>query len=371
MPDCCIGQYTIPMHSNLPMPMPASFPALIVGLLLGCSSFFATSDTLSDAQRLMRQGQPAHALEKVDAYLASKPSDAQGRFLKGLALTEMGKPQEAIAVFSKLTEDYPELPETYNNLAVLYAQQKQYDKARTALEMAIRIHPGYATAYDNLGDVYAMLSGQAYDKALQLDPSRRVTQSKLARLRELNKPSTSSTGVAIRPAGEAGSRMTSIEPDVMPAAASTPAAGTSAVALAAGKGITPLAAVTEADKSVQPATTLAASDERAVTKALQGWASAWSRKDAKAYLAYYAADFRTPRGIPRKAWESERTRPMSKPGKLQVEIEDLQVSFADDKATVKLLQHYSSPYLKSTVTKNLVLVKSRGRWLIQQERIGG
>jgi len=115
------------MHSNLPMPMPASFPALIVGLLLGCSSFFATSDTLSDAQRLMRQGQTAHALEKVDAYLANKPSDAQGRFLKGLALTEMGKQQEAIAVFSKLTEDYPELPETYNNLAVLYAQQKQYE----------------------------------------------------------------------------------------------------------------------------------------------------------------------------------------------------------------------------------------------------
>ena len=354
------------MHSNLPMPMPASLPALIVGLLLGCSSFFATSDTLSDAQRLMRQGQPAHALEKVDAYLASKPSDAQGRFLKGLALTEMGKPQEAIAVFSKLTEDYPELPETYNNLAVLYAQQKQYDKARTALEMAIRIHPGYATAYDNLGDVYAMLSGQAYDKALQLDPSRRVTQSKLARLRELNKPSTSSPGVAMRPAGETSSRMTSTEQAVMPVAtASVPAAGEPA-----GKSIAALAAATETDKSVQQAT-LAASDERAVTKTLQGWASAWSRKDAKAYLAYYAADFRTPRGIPRKAWESERTRPMSKPGKLQVEIEDLQVSFADDKATVKLLQHYSSPYLKSTVTKTIVLVKSRGRWLIQQERIGG
>lgn len=170
----------------------------------------------------------------------------------------------------------------------------------------------------------------------------------------------------MRPAGETSSRMTSTEQAVMPVAtASVPAAGEPA-----GKSIAALAAATETDKSVQQAT-LAATDERAVTKTLQGWASAWSRKDAKAYLAYYAADFRTPRGIPRKAWESERTRPMSKPGKLQVEIEDLQVSFADDKATVKLLQHYSSPYLKSTVTKTIVLVKSRGRWLIQQERIGG
>ncbi|HRF12644.1 MAG TPA: tetratricopeptide repeat protein [Candidatus Accumulibacter phosphatis] len=358
--------------------MPTS-SALIVGLLLGCAGFFATADTLSDAQRLMRQGQKSQALEKVDAYLASKPADAQGRFLKGLLLTEMGKPPEAIAVFSKLTEDYPELPEPYNNLAVLYAQQKQYDKARTALEMAIRIHPGYTTAYDNLGDVYARLAAQAYDKALQFDPSRRVTQSKLARLRELNKPSTSSPGVAMRPAGETSSRMSGTELAAMPVA-SAPAASTAAAVVSAGQGIAPLAAATAADQSAQQAAAArvevprmaaaAAGDEEAVTKALQAWANAWSRKDAKAYLAYYAADFRTPRGIPRKAWEIERTRPMNKPGRLQVEIEDIKVSFADDKATVRLRQHYSSPYLKSSVTKTIILVKSRGRWLIQQERIG-
>jgi tetratricopeptide (TPR) repeat protein len=40
-------------------------------------------------------------------------------------------------VFTKLTDDYPELPEPYNNLAVLYAAAGQYDKARAALEMAI------------------------------------------------------------------------------------------------------------------------------------------------------------------------------------------------------------------------------------------
>ena len=354
--------------------MPTSLPALIVGLLLSCAGFFAAGDTLSDAQRLMRQGQKSQALEQVDAYLASKPADAQGRFLKGLLLTEMGKPPEAIAVFSKLTEDYPELPEPYNNLAVLYAQQKQYDKARTALEMAIRIHPGYTTAYDNLGDVYTRLAGQAYDKALQLDPSRRLTQSKLTRLRELNKPSTSSPGVAMRPAGETSSRISGAEPAAMPVA-SAPAA-----VVSAGKSLAPLTATTAADQSAQQAAAArvevprmaaaAAGDEEAVTKALQAWANAWSRKDAKAYLAYYAADFRTPRGIPRKAWENERTRPMNKPGRVQVQIEDIKVSFADEKATVRLRQHYSSPYLKSTVTKTIVLVKSRGRWLIQQERIG-
>ena len=82
---------------------------------------------------------------------------------------ESGKPTDAIATFTKLTEDYPELPEPYNNLAVLYAGQSQFDKARAALEMAIRTNPSYATAHENLGDVYAKLASQAYNKALQLD----------------------------------------------------------------------------------------------------------------------------------------------------------------------------------------------------------
>ena len=38
---------------------------------------------------------------------------------------------------------------------MLYANQNQLDKARTALEMAIRTNPAYATAHENLGDIYA------------------------------------------------------------------------------------------------------------------------------------------------------------------------------------------------------------------------
>ena len=76
------------------------------------------ADTLQDIGKQIKQGQHSQALEQIDRYLAGKPKDAQGRFLKGILLTEMNKPNEAIAMFTKLTEDYPELPEPYNNLAV-------------------------------------------------------------------------------------------------------------------------------------------------------------------------------------------------------------------------------------------------------------
>ena len=91
----------------------------------------AQSDDYAEVNRLMRAGQLSDALTKVDAYLATKPKDPQMRFLKGVIQTEGGKPTDAIATFSKLTEEFPELPEPYNNLAVLYAGQSQFDFGHT------------------------------------------------------------------------------------------------------------------------------------------------------------------------------------------------------------------------------------------------
>ena len=106
--------------------------------------------------------------------------------MKGLILTEMGRADEAIATFTRLTEDFPELPEPYNNLAVLHARLKQYDKALAALEMAIRAHPDYAVAYENLGDIHAKLASQSYLRAQQLDRATAASVApKLKLLREL------------------------------------------------------------------------------------------------------------------------------------------------------------------------------------------
>src|SRR5438093_2806195 len=77
------------------------------------------------------------------------------------------------------------MPEPYNNLAVLYAGQGDYQKARKALETAIRTHPSYAVAHENLGDIYATLASQAYDKALQLDSGNAAARKKLALIKEL------------------------------------------------------------------------------------------------------------------------------------------------------------------------------------------
>src|SRR3990172_4286885 len=190
--------------------------ALIVGLALATLTH-SQSDDLQDISRLMKQGQHSQALDRVNQYLATKPRDAQGRFLKGLVLVELKKIPEAIDVYAKLSQDYPELPEPYNNLAVLYAAQGHYEKARQALEMSIRTHPSYATAHENLGDVYTKLASQAYDKALQLDSTNAAAQTKLSLLREMisgtNRPERTAARTGPAKAAEA------MKPTVIAAAA--------------------------------------------------------------------------------------------------------------------------------------------------------
>jgi tetratricopeptide (TPR) repeat protein len=313
----------------------------------------AHGDDLQDAAKLLKAGQHPQALERVNKALSSKPRDPQVRFLKGLILTEQGKTREAIDIFSKLTQDFPELPEPYNNLAVIYASQGQYDKARTALEQSIRTHPSYATAYENLGDVYAKLASQAYDKALQIDSSNAGAQNKLSLVREL----VGGPAAAKPPIIVAQKTPPAEKPVVEKPAAPKPAPEKPAAQKPAAEK--PVAEKPAADPTAE------------VVAALNGWAQAWSKKDADAYLAYYAKDFKTPGGESRADWEKARRSRIAAPKSISVAIASSKAAMTGaNQAKVTFRQTYNSDVLKSTTTKTLVLVKNDGRWQIQQERSG-
>ena len=172
------------------LPLKSGCAATLAAAWLGMSGIASAGPTedLKEAQKLQASGKLAPALEKVEAVLRVQPRDPQARFLKGVLLTDQKQPAEAMKVFVALTEDYPELPEPWNNLAVLYAAQGEYDKARTALELAISTHPGYATAHENLGDIYAQMAGRSYDRALQLDKNNTTARAKHATVKDLVQP---------------------------------------------------------------------------------------------------------------------------------------------------------------------------------------
>src|SRR4051812_9952901 len=316
----------------LPARVRAGLFALLAGVLC-LPSFAARADDLQEAAKLLKSGQQQQALDRVNRILAVRPRDAQARFLKGVILTDQGSTREAIEIFTRLTQEYPELPEPYNNLAVIYASQGQYEKARGALEQSIRTHPSYATAYENLGDVYAKLASQAYGKALQLDASNTGAQNKLSLVRELVR----------EPAREIAGK---------PAAVPTPAIAAAPAVPAAPKA-EPSASNTPGD----------------VLKTVNGWAQAWSKKDVDGYLAHYAKDFKTPAGESRADWEKSRRTRIDGAKSIAVGVDSPKVTMKGPQmASVTFRQTYRSDKLKTRSRKTLELVQTDGKWLIREEK---
>lgn len=317
----------------------------VIALSLAFAAGTASASEIQDINQLFRKGDLNEALNRTNQYLQKNPKDAQARFLKGLILADQNKSAEAIQIFTGLTEDYPELPEPYNNLAVLYAAQGKYDAARNALEMAIRTHPSYATAHENLGDLYAKMASMAYDKALQLDTSNTSAQTKLALIKEL---------------------MTSRR---SPDTAKSVAAAPTAPAKPAASPAVPDKATSAKPAAKQPGseTTASSPDNAAIADTLQAWAKAWSDNNVEAYLAYYSPDFKPSSGS-RSDWEAQRRDRVGNTKGVSVQLSGVQVKLiSPDRASVKLRQQYRSDRLNNTSTKHLDLIRSGDKWLIVRE----
>ena len=334
--------------------------------LLGAS--WARANELQDANRLFKAGQYAEALAHANKALQESPGDPQARFLKGLIFTEQGNTKEAIDAFQKLTQDYPKLPEPYNNLAVIYASQGKYDKARTALEQSIRTHPSYATAYENLGDVYAKLASQAYDRALQIDSSNSAAKNKLSLVRSLVGDVPRDTRTAAATESAAPVQVAAVGAAKPPPAGDAGESSKPAIRKPTSASKPPVEKVPMAKLSA-PAPRESPNNQ--VLAAVHRWADAWSRRDADAYLSFYASDFAPPKGQTRSAWERLRRSRVTAPKSISVTIESPRVTLQGDKrATVRFHQTYHSNRFNGAAFKTLVMVKNGGEWRIQQEKVG-
>ena len=333
----------------------------VLALVVTLSVTAAHADDYADVNVLVRAGKLAEALTKADQYLAGKPRDPQMRFIKGVIQTEAAKPLDAITTFTQITQDYPELPEPYNNLAVLYAGQGQFDKARAALEMAIRTNPSYATAHENLGDVYAKLASQAYSKALQLDGTNTGVQPKLALIRTLFAPDAKGQKPTAAP-------VAAIKPAPAPAApvvASAPAA-----APVTKPASPPAAQPATVSPSPAPSPSAGSSAEKEVEAAVRAWAESWSEKDMATYLSSYGQNFDTPGNQSRKAWEADRRARIVGKSRISVKLSGLSVSVQGSKAVARFKQDYSANSLNVSSRKTLEMARVGERWVIVKESTG-
>lgn len=312
--------------------------AVLVMMLINFSmSTLALADELQDVKALLRDGNLTEALVKSNKALLKRENDAPMQFVKGLVLSEQKKTSEAIEVFTKLTADHPDFPEPYNNLAVLFATSGQYTKARIALETALKLNPGYATAQENLGDVYLQAAIQTYSDAAKNDADNANLKMKLK-----------------------GVRMTLGLPANETAAPMAVKSSTNSNQISA----TPLPSATITRSSTKDPV----AQRDAVLKVIDQWSRAWSTKDTKTYFSFYSDEFQTPRGVKREAWEKERRSRIVNKTSIDIQVLSPSVIVENKTAVVSFQQVYVSGKLSSTDRKSLTLKQEDGTWKIYQEK---
>ena len=323
-----------------------SFSRLLATMLLGISVSFAGN--IEDIRSSLESGNLTNALALIDTASKADPDNPEIRFLEAEALHRSGQVSEAITVYKKLIGRYPEMPEAYNNLAIIYADEGDYLSAISTLKDAFRSDPGYATAFNNLMSIYDKMASDAYRKAL--DAPAPATQLDLARL-DYNSQGGSTPDVALaannsETESENGSAITLVAvdsaslPQSAPSVSETnapnvaaikesPAAdntepspeedGSTATAQAAQstqdnadnaeadvstaviqvEEVSVAAAQTE-DVSVDSEVVVTSDPAEIVRTRVQSWASAWSDQDLDGYLSHYSGQFepqnKSPRG---------------------------------------------------------------------------
>lgn len=381
----------------------------VLASALGMTSTLQAGE-LDDIYRLADEKKLDQAMRKLESFLKEHPKDAQARFLQGLIYTGKSRNDDAIRVFQELGSEFPDLPEPFNNLAVLYAERGEYEKSRQALVNAIRILPDYATAHENLGDIYAKLASQSYAQALRISGSNSFIFSKLELLKKLfvlpntppgvggsktarasaeqdayDEPSSSedepssSEEVYAKPAEEIHvADSTAHEPEL-----SEPSSIPESVSESVPESVPEESVSKPSSVAISEPPTVDASELPSVRKAglskdivredvertVHAWAQAWSARKASDYLSFYSENFKFPSKFSdRAAWKEQRRRILKKTSNIRVTLTGLKVEeLGGGRVRVTFTQDYWSPRYKDQVKKTLEMKEERGSWKIMRE----
>lgn len=376
----------------------------------------------SAIEEMIAKGDLQEAMLTMEEQLSRNPNHVHLLFLKGLIHASRNEFEPAKKIFLELTKSNPELPEPFNNLAVIYAAQGDYDAARLALQQAINTHPSYATAHENLGDIYAKLASKAYNQALELDEKNSNAKEKLLLVSDLfpkersvipqsdkqtemeleqtrNKVTeleqtlsatlqrdTTDLEKSSRELAETRQLLERQQAEVKVLheqlagvesqlnKAQTELAQLKTVPIVASNQTVMLNETKNtADTTSAPVTAPARvggnhSDRESILMAVNHWAERWSAKDIEGYLAVYSSSF-APQGMTRQRWMSQRRERLLAPSRIIVKIVSPTVNVVSPlEARVVFTQEYASDNYRDRVLKTLSLTKQSGKWLIEEER---
>ena len=308
---------------------------IAIMMLLSVVSLAGTARAQQAAPAVTSDG--SAAIARYQAKVTKDPGDYESWFGLGVEQAKQRHYQDAITAFRQVISLKPALAEPHNNLAVIYNELGDLRAAVAELETSLKLNPAYATAYENIGDLYVKLAANAYKQALQKHDSAELKQ-RYARLLHVHD--------AASPANESVSES---RPALTGEERQTGAPATPPVAEAAH--ITP---------------TLPA--EAAVLSAVEAWRSAWSRRDINAYFNAYADDFDTGKRFKNiEAWKKYKRLVIGKRAFIRVTLEHIKAVQHADGFHVTFTQHFRSDAFDSDDQKELLLKQTPDGWKIIHE----
>ena len=291
-------------------------------ILLSSASIFAQSN-IDEIKLLLKKGKYSYAETLVKNEINNNLNDPELLFYRGIIETNLGKNNKAIDTFRELTERFPELPEPFNNLAVLYAEKGQFRLAKEILEQAIKTNPSYLTAHINLGDIFTKIASEAYNKALEIGKTNNVAITKLSMITQLfnYQPNTKNTSIQL---------------------------------------------VNEKTKP-QNIKISKKEIEKNILDSINIWKSAWENKDMDGYLSSYSPNFKYPNGMSKLQWEKYRTSRIISKKTITILIANIKLRFKKQKVLATFAQNYKSGNLNQTSNKTLIFSGENDQWLILEE----
>ena len=300
------------------------FVSVIMGSIFLLASFttFGKSN-LEQIKILLKNGKYSRAEILVNKSIEDNLNNPELLFYKGIIETNIGKNNQAIDTFRNLTEKFPELPEPFNNLAVLYAEKGQFILAKEILEQAIKTNPSYLTAHINLGDIFTKMASEAYNNALEIDESNNIAITKLSMITQLfnYNPNIKNT------------KIDSIK-------------------------------VTNKVKDKKPTKKEISED---ILNVLDNWRVAWENKNMDEYLSAYASNFQYPNNMTQTNWEKYRTNRITSKKVIEISLSNTKIKFKKKEVLVTFVQNYKSGNLNQVSNKTLVFIEEEGDWLIFKE----
>ncbi|MDA0670784.1 MAG: tetratricopeptide repeat protein [Proteobacteria bacterium] len=296
------------------------FLTAIAGVLT-LISFHCNAD-IKLINKLIEDKSYEQAQIEINTMLKSDSDNPQLLFINGVLLSENNKVNEAIKVFDSLTKSHPYLPEPYNNLAVLYAQQGDFQKAKHALEQSIKTHPSYATAHINLGDLYTRMASESYNQALQIDGSNKSAKTKLSLIKKLFNFQPIRKNIEITKKANNESQVAKIE---------------------------------ELDSNNIIEKTSNNIPLAKVESFIDAWKTAWEQQNFEAYINCYSLKFKNNNGQNFEQWKTYRKPRVTNKDKIEITLKNVKIKELNNGFEVSFIQEYKSGDMNSITNKKLII----------------